>query len=217
MSNATHSSQLDSANNDSCWHEDFLRMLPKIEEQARYQFRHLKGDHQDEAVQEVICNCCLAYARLVEQARAEAATWSSLARYGIAQVRVGRRVGASLNIKDITSPHCQQRKRVDVRSLHRWDHQNEEWSEMVVEDRQSTPADVAAFRIDFREFLRSLSRRNRQIALTLCKGESAQHVARLFRISSGRVSQLRRELCEAWREFHGELSADNMPALVSPA
>ena len=192
-------------------------MLPKIEEQARYQFRHLKGDHQDEAVQEVICNCCLAYARLVEQGRAEAATWSTLARYGIAQVRVGRRVGASLNIKDITSPHCQLRKRVGVRSLHRWDHQKEEWSEMVVEDRHSTPADLAAFRIDFREFLRSLSRRNRQIALTLCKGESTHHVARLFRISSGRVSQLRRELCEAWREFHGELAAENMPALVSPA
>jgi hypothetical protein len=207
MAQPTHFSHPESATNASCWQQDFLVMLPKIEEQARYKFRHLKGDHQDEAVQEVICNCCLAFARLWEQGRAEAATWSTLARYGIAQVRVGRRVGAPLNIKDTSSRHCQLRKQVDVQSLHRWDPQNEEWSEMVVEDRHSTPADLAAFRIDFREFLRSLSRRNRQIALKLSKGESTHHVAGLFRISSARVSQLRRELWEAWQEFHGELAA----------
>jgi FixJ family two-component response regulator len=82
---------------------------------------------------------------------------------------------------------------------------------MVVEDRHSTPADLASFRIDFREFLRSLSRRNRRIALELCKGETTQGVARRFRISMGRVSQLRREFCKAWREFHG------VEVLASPA
>jgi hypothetical protein len=38
----------------------------------------------------------------VEQGRAEAATWSSLAKSAVAQVRDGRRVGGSLNIKDVT-------------------------------------------------------------------------------------------------------------------
>ena len=201
--NATHPSKLDSANSASCWHKDFLAMLPKIQEQARYRFRHLKGDHQDEAIHEVICNCCVAYAKLVEQGRADTATWSSLARYAIAQVRVGRRVGTSLNIKDVTSQHCQLRKQVDVRSLHRWNSQKEEWTEMTVEDRHSTPADLASFRIDFREFLRSLSRRNRRIVLHLCRGETTQGVARRFRLSMARVSQLRRQFCEAWREFQG--------------
>jgi hypothetical protein len=211
MTKVAPPSEQDLATATPCWHKKFLAMLPKIQEQARYQFRHLKGDHQDEAVQEVICNCCLAYARLVEQGRAEAATWSTLSRYGIAQVRVGRRVGNSLNVKDVTSPHCQLRKQVGMQSLHRWNSQKEEWIEMVVEDRHSTPADLASFRIDFREFLRSLSRRNRQIALQLCKGETNEGVARRFRITMGRVSQLRRELCEAWREFQG------LEALASPA
>jgi hypothetical protein len=92
-------------------------MLPKITEHARFHFRHLFSDRREEAVQEVVCNCCLAYARLVEQGRAESATWSSLAKYAVAQLRTGRRVGTSLNIKDISSPYCQQRKQVSVRSL----------------------------------------------------------------------------------------------------
>ena len=85
------------------WHRDFVRMLPKIEDHARFVFRHLKSDRQEEAVQETICNCVVAFARLFKRGRAKAATWSSLARYAVAQVRSGRRVGTSLNIKDLTS------------------------------------------------------------------------------------------------------------------
>jgi hypothetical protein len=133
---ATNSSPA-SARNDSpgppCWHQDFLVMLPKIEKHARFAFRHLKPDHLEEAVQEVICNCCLAFASLVEQGRAKAATWSSLAKYAVAQVRGGRRVGSSLYIKDVSSPYCQHRKGVHVGSLHHWDNQDQSWREMLVE------------------------------------------------------------------------------------
>ena len=200
-----------------CWHANFLTMLPKIQDHARFHFRHLNADHREEAIQEVVCNCCLAYARLAEQGRAETATWSSLAKYAVAQVRAGRRVGSSLNVKDVTSPHCQLRKRVTVCALDRWDKQDQEWIQLVVEDRHSTPAEVAAFRIDFREFLRSLSRRDRRIAIELAKRQATSWVAEKFQISAGRVSQLRRELCEAWQRFHGEVSAENTPALSSPA
>ena len=189
-------------------------MLPKIQDHARFMFHHLKGDNRDEAIQEVVCHCCLAYARLVEHGRAEAATWSSLAKYAVAQVQDGRRVGNSLNIKDVTSQHCQQRKHVGVRSLHHWDPQNEEWTEMVVEDRHSTPADVAAFRMDFRAWLQTLSRRDRRIALKLSEGESTSRVAKLFRLSAGRVSQLRRELWRAWQAFHGELDMPGAEAIA---
>ena len=40
---------------------------------------------------------------------------------------------------------------MNVRSLSCWDDQDQEWKELIVEDRRSTPADVAAFRVDFRE------------------------------------------------------------------
>ena len=200
-----------------CWHADFLTMLPKIQDHARFHFRHLNADHREEAIQEVVCNCCQAYARLAEQGRAVTATWSSLAKYAVAQVRVGRRVGSPLNVKDVTSPYCQLQKRVNGCPLDRWDKQDQEWTQMVVEDRNSTPVEVAAFRIDFREFLRSLSRRDRRIAIELAQRQATGWIAQKFQISAGRVSQLRRELCEAWQRFHGEVFAENTPALSSAA
>jgi hypothetical protein len=188
-----------------CWHQDFLAMLPTIENHARFAFRHLKPDHLEEAVQETVCNCCLAFTGLVERGRAEAANWSSLAKYAVAQVRGGRRVGSSLNIKDVSSTYCQQRKGVHVGSLHHWDNQDQSWREMLIEDQTATPADLAASRIDFPAWLSTLSVRDQKIALKLSQGEKTNRVAQLFRISAARVSQLRSELCEAWRAFHGEL------------
>ena len=179
-------------------------MLPKITDQASFWFRHLKGDTRDEMVQEVIATACVAYARLSEQGRTGEATWSSLAHYAIRQVRQGRQVGTKLNVRDIGSRYCQQRKRVIVQSISRWNDHEQEWREMVVEDRHATPADLAAFRIDFQNFLRSLSRRNRRLALQLAKGHATGWIARKFQISAGRVSQLRRELFAAWQEFHGQ-------------
>ena len=70
------------------------------------------------------------------------------------------------------------------------------------------PADVAAFRIDFPEWLRSLSRRNRQIALKLATGETTDAVAKLFQLSAARISQVRGELHAAWLKFHGEEGTD---------
>jgi DNA-directed RNA polymerase specialized sigma24 family protein len=213
LKTAFDSATSETATSTANWHQTFLAMLPKIQKHASYMFRELKGDHREEAIQDAICNACLAFARLVDQGRAEAATWSSLARYAVAQVRDGRRVGTSLNIKDVCSQHCQQRKGIAVTNLSRWDDQNEEWKEMIVEDPHSTPADVAAFRIDFREWLKTLNPRNRKVVLKLSEGESPQVVARLFKISAARVSQLRRELSEAWYEFQGEwkgLVADGM-------
>jgi len=124
----------------------------------------------------------VAYTRLVEQGQAEAATWSSLAKYAVAQFQDGRRVGTSLNVKDITSAYCQKRKEVEVRYIYCRNEQ--EWHEMVLEDRRANPADLAAFRIDFREFLRSLSRRYRQIVIYLAKQHATSWVVKKFRVSA---------------------------------
>ena len=61
---------------------------------------------------------------------------------------------------------------------------------MVVEDRHSTPADIAAFRVDFRAFLFSLSRRDRRVAIKLAKGHGTKWVARRFDISQARVEDI---------------------------
>ena len=76
-----------------------------------------------------------------------------------------------------------------------------------------SPADVAASRIDFPAWLATLSHRNRRIALRLAAGDAAGSVAQRFGISPGRISQLRRELAEAWQAFHGEFCPDAVAAV----
>src|SRR6185369_9674461 len=103
------------------WHKKFLAMLPVIRRHAEISFRHLNAEAHEEAVQEVIANAVVAYQRLVELNKTDVAYASVLARYGVAQVRAGRRVGASLNICDVTSGYCQRRKRVQLETLDRYD------------------------------------------------------------------------------------------------
>ena len=180
----------------------FSKLLPAIERRARITFRHLRGDDLDEAMQEITCNACLAYARLVDRGRADAATPSSLVLYAAAQFRDGRRVGSPLNIGDVCSVYCQRRKGVKVQPLSRWNDGAGEWRDFLVADKNATPADLAASRIDFPAFLATLSRRDRRLAEKLATGESTSRAARLFGISAGRVSQLRQELKRAWERFH---------------
>ena len=68
----------------------------------------------------------------------------------------------------------------------------------------ATPADIAASRIDVREWLQTLPRRSRRLAERLATGESTSGAAQMFGISPSRVSQLRRELYGAWNTFQGE-------------
>jgi len=86
--------------------------------------------------------------------------------------------------------------------LSRWNAGAGEWRDILVEDKTATPADLAASRIDFGEFMASLSRRDRRLAEELAMGETTSRVAKLFGISAGRVSQLRQELKLAWERFH---------------
>ena len=186
------------------WHAVFLRMLPAIRQRARIAFRDRDSESRDECVQAVICNACAATARLAQLDKLDLAYPSVLARFGVAQVNDGRMTGGHLNCKDISSPYCQQRKKIRVERLDRFDEEENQWQEAVVEDPHTPVFDQVQFRCDFPAWLKSLTRRSRGIAEALSLGHSTGVVARRFRVSPGRVSQLRRELYESWVQFLGE-------------
>jgi len=192
----------------------FVGMLPAILRHARMAFRHLKGEARQEVLTEVVANAFVAYARLAELGKTDLAYPSVLVRYAVAQFCDGRRVGSRLNIRDVLSRHCQKRKGVNVERLDRFDASNDCWIEATLEDTHALPPDQAAFRIDFPTWLGTLSRRNRRVALTLASGESPGNVARQNALSPGRVSQLRRDLCQSWQQFHGEAAQpDGQPSV----
>jgi hypothetical protein len=182
----------------------FEELLPAITKQASVAFRDSPPCEREEQVAETIANCFVAYVRLLERGLGNVIFASPLTAYAIKQVRAGRRVGSALNIKDISSTYCQQRKKVRMNRLDHYDADEGGWQEIVVEDRRATPADVAATRLDFAAWLQTLRRKERRVAELLSTGESTKVAARRFRISPARISQLRRELRNCWLTFQGE-------------
>ena len=183
---------------------DFLELLPLIQRYARQSFSSLNAEAREEAVQEVVANSFTAYRRLIKRGKIQAIAATPLARFAVAQTRDGRRVGGRLNIRDISSKHCQHHKGIELRSLEQVDAASGAWEQILVEDHSSTPADIVAIRLDFQSWLRSLSQQHRQVAEVLSTGEATLAVAKLFKVTSARVSQLRSQLKAAWNDFQGE-------------
>jgi hypothetical protein len=181
-----------------------MAMVPIIERHAKIVFRHLDPEAREEMVQAVVCNCCAAYARLAELNKTDVAYPAVLARFGVAQVKSGRRTGGRLNCRDVMSRYCQRKKNVAVERLDHFDNDEESWAEVLVEDKRCGPADTAIVRIDFSTWLQLLPRRLRKIATFLGNGETTTAASKRFRISQGRISQIRRELFLAWQRFQGD-------------
>ena len=193
--------------------QQFVSMLPAIEQQAAHRLRNYPQSEREELIAEVVALAFCMFVTLAKRGRIDLAFPTPLAAYGCRQALTGRRAGASLNVNDVTSRHCQQRKRIRVEGLDRFDTQHGEWREAVVEDHHTPVPDQVAFRCDFPEWLKTLSRRDRRIAETLASGEGTTKTAKRFKVSPGRISQLRKQLLDAWQAFHGE--ALNSPAMVT--
>jgi len=159
-------------------------------------------------VQEVLVNAMLAYVRLFERGRVACAYPTVLARFAVAQYRVGRRVGAKLNGSDVLSPYAQRKNDIKVESLDRGDRLHGPWCEVLIEDKNAGPADTAAARLDFASWLDSLTTRYRKIADALSVGSTTSEVAKQFHVSPGRISQIRRQLLESSQRFHGEYGSN---------
>lgn len=63
------------------------------------------------------------------------------------------------------------------------------------------PAAIVQVRLDYAAWIASLSKRDASIASMMAIGESTRNIAKVFRVSPGRISQLRRELLADWNEF----------------
>ena len=187
------------------WHRVFLAMLPAIVTHAKYAFRHLRGEARQDAIEEAIANSLVAFVALVRRGKMSIAYPTVLARYAVAQINDGRRVGNRLNVREVLSSYARKHKGFKVERLDHFDEEENQWQEAVVQDTRTAPVpEIVAFRCDFSDWLDRLPRRNRRIAESLAIGNRTSEAARKFGVSEGRVSQLRRELSESWQKFTGE-------------
>src|SRR5262249_60701099 len=72
-------------------------------------------------------------------------------------------------------------------------------------DNTVTPVlDQVAFRIDFPAWLKTLTARERRLVRAMARNERTTDLSKLFEVSPGRISQLRRAFREDWLRFTGE-------------
>jgi len=189
----------------------YAKMLPSIKRHARIAFRYLNPEEKEERVQNVLCNTWESLVRLARRGKLDKAFPSILAKFAEKQTRDHRITGGHLDVKDVLSPYCQAKKNVKVERLDKYDRVNERWfdpedccHELLAESRNATPADLAASRIDFSDWMHSLPVRHRRIAQYLSVGNRTSDAAKKFRVSAGRISQLRKELAANWQRFVGD-------------
>ena len=191
-------------NNTDALQHRFMDMMPTIYDQVRFAFRHELPERRNEMTAEAIANCWVSFVKLVERDLQDVIYATPLAQFAIRQVVSGRKVGGTLNKNDITSEYAQRMKQITVERLTRYNKRKSMWLELLVEDRKAGPAETATARIDFGDWLRTLGGRRRRIAEALAKGETTSVAAAKFKVSLGRISQVRRELRDDWERFHGE-------------
>jgi len=125
------------------WYKAFLAMLPGIECHAQRAFCHLATEARAEAVQQVVCGGCAAFARLVALNELALACPTALARCGVAQTRDGCQVGGRLKTRTVSSPQCQCETGITAVHLDRFDGAAEAWRDVPREDRPRWPVKVA--------------------------------------------------------------------------
>ena len=181
----------------------FLQMLPQVQRCAGRAFAHWPPEAREEAVQETVANAFVAYTGLAERGREHLASPWSLSRYAIKQFHAGRRVGKRMNRRDVMAEGT---IRACAAQVHRYEY-GDLWQALIGWDtgrRCGTPADLAAFRIDFSNWLGTLPARHRRLAYLLARGEQARQVARDLGLTPARVTQIRQALRDRWNRFHGD-------------
>ena len=92
-----------------------------------------------------------------------------------------------------------------VERLDKFNEEEDCWKEAVVQDTRSLPVpEVVAFRVDFKDWLKSLTPRDRKVARFLSLSHRTADAAHKFKVTPSRIAHLRRELAESWRAFIGD-------------
>jgi hypothetical protein len=196
-----------------------MKLLPAVRTHAQIQFRHLPLEQREDLIQEAIASACVSYQLLAVKGRLHDAHPSTIATYAVRHVHNGRHVGGRRDrAQDVLSPAAKRRHHVQVVAFdtrrivplpRSSDGRTSGWRQVVIEDRRISVPDLAAFRVDFAEWLRTLSRRSRKIIGSMAAGVGTMALARKFGVSPSRVSQLRREFEKSWRLFQRQLEELN--------
>src|ERR1017187_5045724 len=113
------------------WQSGFLTVLPAVETHAKIQFRKLRPEQREDAIQEAIASACVSYQILAAKNRLHDAKPATIATFAVNYVRNHRHVGGHQNVRDVMSPLCQHRHGTKVVG------DSDGWKLIAVEDRNA--------------------------------------------------------------------------------
>lgn len=189
----------------------FLTIVPRIQLHARISSRDIKCQHKRaDFISEVVSLCWKWWVRLHERGKDPSGFVSTLAALAARHVRNGRRLCGQLRPNDVLSPRAQQLRGFTVEKLPDFSTLSENpFSEALQDNTRSEVPDQVCFRLDFPAWLHTRTRRDRRMIADMATGERTNTLARKFRMSPGRVSQLREQFRRDWRQFVGDLPLVN--------
>ncbi len=206
-------------------HSQFEAALPAMDRAFRFLLRRYPRRLREEVLTEARAYTWAACHGLLERGKDLAAVGLvAIAANSCRAVKNGRSVGArratGRGALDVFHPMAQRKDGFSLVSLDAGDDADDDsapetWRRWLAEDRRVTPADEAAFRVDFAAWLDGLSPTKRGVAEGLAGGLEGVVVAQRLGLSPGRVSQVRAELERSWREFQGQTSVESKPTTVA--
>lgn len=132
----------------------------------------------------------LSVAWEIWQKAPEDATPSTIARFAVLTAGAQRHVNRSMRSLD---SHKRMQRTETARDY--------EFDVNQLGNDRDDPAEIAAFRIDFSQWLASLKERDRTIAEMFARGDTTTEVAQQLGCTSGNVSQYRARLAANWSAY----------------
>jgi hypothetical protein len=197
-------------------HQEFESVLPVFQKNFKYLFRR-RWRNRDDLIAEAYACSWKAWRGLLAKGRDPLAVGVSglaafAARHTLKGRRIGNRNGGGRHKMDVHHPRAQQLGGYEVVSYDSGAATgtgpgSSDWKAWVAMDRQMGPAEAAAFRVDFSDWLASLPERRRMTAELLAEGCGTLEVARTVGVSAPAITQARAWLEKSWREYQQESPA----------
>jgi hypothetical protein len=199
-------------------HSRFLDILPKIELHGHIYFRHLNPDRKADVIQEMCSLGWKWFLRLDEQGKDPADFLMSFTTFLARAVNSGRRLVGMAKSKDVMNPIAQRCYGFKVESLPsftRTSYDNlysspkgqelyDDFEERLCDNTITPVLDQVQFRIDFPDWLQTLTGRERRMIRGMARNERTLDLSKQFDLSPARISQMRREFHIDWKRFIGE-------------
>jgi hypothetical protein len=176
---------------------DYEQALPHIKTCARTRFRAIR-DHaaRKDAIAEVIAIGWEHWLSAISHGNNPTTFIGSIADKAIRRVRADRRLCGQESVDDVLSSRARSRRGFSLESLPGDDQGN------VPCDATAPPPDRVAIREQYSMLLDQLGSRKRRIVEDLAAGGETQEVAARYNVTPARISQIRREVEQIWKQLH---------------